>query len=471
MHPNWVAYAALVCFPALALYVYARFPVSQATVWTIFAGFLLLPVGALIKVAEGIPQLDKTSIPSLAALCGCVLVAGRRIRFWNGFGIPEGLLLVFLLSPFVTSLLNTDTTASGGRLLPPVGAYDGLSAASAQVLFVLPFFLGRALLRSSADVELLLRTLAVAGLLYSLPMLFEIRMSSQLHNWVYGYYPSDFIQQMREGGFRPTVFIGHGLAVAFFTMTAIVAAAGLWRARIKLLKLPSSGATAYLSIVLFLCKSLGPMLYGAFGVAIVRWTKPRLQLRVAVVFAVVALAYPLLRAEDLVPTRYILEAAASLSKERAQSLETRFDQEEQLLHRASQRFFFGWGDFGRSCVYNEWGGDISVTDGHWIITMGQFGLVGFLAEFGLLALPVIRSASKLRFVEFERDRLLLGVLALILAINTIDLLPNALLDPVTWLFAGALLGRSEALRSATGRLRPLERQAIAKQTIESSVVR
>ena len=114
------------------------------------------------------------------------------MRFWNGFGLAEILLLMFLIGPFVTSELNTDPVLSGSVLLPGVGSYDGLSAVIGQLLFLLPFFLGRQLLRNSADFEEILRTLVIAGLLYSLPMLFEIRMSPQLHRWVYGYYPSGF---------------------------------------------------------------------------------------------------------------------------------------------------------------------------------------------------------------------------------------------------------------------------------------
>ena len=59
-----------------------------------------------------------------------------------------------------------------------------------------------------------------------------------------------------------------------------------------------------------------------------------------------------------------------------------------MLERASERILFGWGRFGRSRVYNEYGSDISVTDGRWIITLGQFGVVGFMGEFGLLALAL-----------------------------------------------------------------------------------
>jgi hypothetical protein len=38
----------------------------------------------------------------------------------------------------------------------------------------------------------------------------------------------------------------------------------------------------------------------------------------------------------------------------------------------------------------ESGEDLSVTGGQCIITIGQFGIIGFLAEFGLLILPPCR---------------------------------------------------------------------------------
>src|SRR5205807_10200386 len=84
---------------------------------------------------------------------------------------------------------------------------------------------------------------------------------------------------------------------------------------------------------------------------------------------------------------------------------------------------------------------------------GQFGLFGFLAEFGLLALPVFRAASALRFAESMPERVFLAALSLILAVNVVDLLPNSGLNPWTWLLAGALLGRAEELR-ALARQRP-----------------
>src|SRR5260370_35172054 len=98
---------------------------------------------------------------------------------------------------------------------------------------MIPFLLGPQLLQNSTDGEDILRALAIAGLIYSVPMLFEIRVSPQLHTWIYGYFPNSFEQQMRDGGFRPVVFLGHGLIVAFFVMTTSVAAAAFSRTRTK----------------------------------------------------------------------------------------------------------------------------------------------------------------------------------------------------------------------------------------------
>jgi hypothetical protein len=274
-------------------------------------------------------------------------------------------------------------------------------------------------------------------------------MSPQLSNWIYGYYTS-FATEFRYGGFRPVVFMGNGLIAAFFLMTSMVAAATFWRTESRLIRIPPTGITAYLGMVLVLCKSAGALVYGVVLVTLVRFTKSRFQIRVALLFAFLGIAYPILRIEGLFPNQILVDVAASVSQERADSLEFRFVQEGNLLARASERFFFGWGRYGRSRVYTEESGkDDSITDGRWIVTMGQFGFVGFLAEFGLLTYSVLRAFLAFRFAQSVRERTFLASFALIVAINIIDLLPNSSLSPWTWLLTGALLGRSEILLAIT----------------------
>jgi hypothetical protein len=433
----------------VVLGLFRTLPIARATIWSILAAYLLLPVNASIKI-EGVPQFDKTSIPALAAVA-CLLICGQRLQWLRRLGFAEVLMLVFMFSPMISSLQNGDAIPLPNRTIPGETLYDGASAVVSQLIYLIPFLLGRQLLRDPQHTEEILRALVLAGLVYSLLMLFEIRMSPQLHTWIYGYFPHSFGQQFRDGGFRPVVFLGHGLVVAFFAATSVIAAAAFWRAQTRLLRLPPSGIAAYLTAVLVLCKSLGALLYGVILGPLVRWARPRLQMRIAVVLAISALAYPLLRTMDVVPTNAMLEAAAVVSTDRAASLKTRLDNEEILLARASERPVFGWGRWGRNRVYDdETGQDMSVTDGRWIITLGGFGIVGFLAEFGLLLLPIVRAASAQRFVESPRDGIFLGAMTLILAANLIELIPNSTLSPWSWLIAGALLGRAEALRSAVG---------------------
>jgi O-antigen ligase len=182
---------------------------------------------------------------------------------------------------------------------------------------------------------------------------------------------------------------------------------------------------------------------------LVRWAKPKFQLRVAVLLAIVALTYPATRMLQIFPVNTIVDIAESLGPERAGSLKFRFDQEDELLKRAFERPLFGWGRYGRNRIYAEnWNGesvDTTVTDGRWIITFGQFGVVGFLLEFGLLAFPVFKAAAAIGKIATGREAIAMAAIALIVAINMIELLPNSTLGPWTWLMAGCLLGSSEAV--------------------------
>ena len=445
--PNWFAPLALFfVWPAVTLLLYRTRPVAQATLWAILGAQLILPPFLSYKF-QMIPSLDRDSISSFAALFGCFFIAQRRIKFLNRLGLAEVLILICIFSPVVTSLLNTDPVLSGGTVLPGVGIYDGLSAALSQFIMLLPFFLGRQFLRTSADNVEIFRTLVIAGLIYTLPMLFELRMSPILNIWIYGFSPGDLSQAFRDGGYRPVVFIGHGLSVAFFMMTTVLASTTLWRTRIHSKWFRPVAVTGYLSAMLILCKTLASILYATLSVPLILFTKPRQQLQIALVLTSIALIYPLLRTADLVPTRAILDQVASLSEDRAASLNTRFVSEEALLDRAHERFIFGWGRYGRNRNYGNFGTFSSTTDGLWIITVGTFGLVGFLGLFGLLALPVFRAASALRFTNSATDGFHLAALTLMVAINVFDFLPNSGLTPWTWLLVGALLGRTEALKA------------------------
>jgi hypothetical protein len=448
---NPVTTFVLLGWPVLAFWLYKTRPIGQATLWTILGAYMLLPVGSDIKIPM-IPDFNKSSIPNLAALFGCVAICRRSIKFWNGLGLPELLIALFMISPFFTCALNGDAVSIGPVVLPGLSSYDAGSAVSSQAITLIPFLLGRQFLRNRTDTKEILRVLVIAGLIYSIPALFEVRFSPQLHTWIYGFFPGGygFEDQFREGGFRPVVFMGHGLLVCFFFCTTAIAAAAFWRTNAQVLRrvnMPGGAITAYLSFVLVLGKTASSTAYAFVLVPLVYFAKPKLQLSFAVLLVSTALLYPILRATNVFPTDAVLNLASQVGSdvERVGSLNVRFRNEDEFLERASERFLFGWGAFGRGFTYNEYGTPTAAVDGTWIGTLSQFGFVGFLALFGVLTLPVFTVARAFRFAESTTDKAYLAAVALILAINVFDLLPNSPLRPWTWLLAGALLGRAEAL--------------------------
>jgi hypothetical protein len=431
--PNTIAYAALIIWPIVTLALFASLRPAHAVIWSLLGGYLLLPVNTGFDL-RGVPALDKTSIPSVAALIGALIFAGpRAIRFPREWWLI-GLMVLYAFSPMFTVLTNRDPLVFGSLILPGLKPYDAFSAAAHNGLDLIPFLLGYNMLRTARSHDYLLRALVTAMLCYSLLMLIEIRLSPQLHTWIYGFFPHSFDQQMRSGGFRPVVFLGHGLLVAILTSMTIVAAAYLARQRGQIFGVSTWFWLAYLMCIIVLCRSLGAMLLSITAlpaVFFIRWKGVRL---ICALVAITVLVYPILRGADLVPVQALADQVATANPERASSFQTRIDNEDSLLERAGQRSLFGWGGYGRNRIYDEGTGrDMSITDGTWIIVIGISGWIGYIATFGLLCLPMV--GIWLRNAHLSAAG---AALSLVLAVNLLDLLPNSSLTPLTWLLAGTL---------------------------------
>lgn len=443
--PNTLAYVALLIWPAIALGLFRTMPVERATIWSILGAYLLLPPLANFDPPL-VPTFDKTSIPNLAAYAICVFVLGLKIPLLPRAPLGRLLMILFVASPFLTVLTNADPIwfATGG--LPGLRPLDSFAMMVTQATAVLPFFLARSLLATERAQREILLALMVGGLAYSIPMLIEIRLSPQINVWVYGFFQHDFIQMMRYGGFRPIVFLPHALWVAFFAFMALVAAAALAARGPKTRRPLAMGATVYLAGVLVLCKTAGALIYATAFVPIAALAGARLQILLAAALGATALCYPLLRGADLAPVEAIVEQAAQISPERARSLQFRIDNENVLLERASERPVFGWGIWGRNHIHDPVTGELrSTIDGRWILTIGVFGWLGYVVEFGLLSLPLFLLARASLGRKGAELSPYIGPIALILGVNMLDMLPNATLIPFTWLLAGATLGYAERL--------------------------
>ena len=240
---------------------------------------------------------------------------------------------------------------------------------------------------------------------------------------------------MRGDGFRPVVFLGHGLLVAIFTSMAVVSAAYLAKRRVQLFGVSAWFWLTYLLVLLLLCRSLGALILALAALAVVLVSRGRHAAQICAVAAFVVLSYPMLRGADLVPVQPLADYVASVSADRGGSFQVRIDNENSLLQRAIERPWLGWGGYGRNRVYDEsTGKDLSVTDGTWIIIVGTNGWIGYLASFGLLCLPIIVLGSRPR-QHLDPSSV---ALVLVLVTNLLDLIPNSSLAPITWLLAGAI---------------------------------
>jgi hypothetical protein len=368
------------------------------------------------------------------------------------------LALTWIFAPLFTSLGNSYEIQIGDRSLPGFYPLDAAKTSVDNLITLLPFFAGMRFLSTDSARASLLRSLPCAALFYSLPMLFEIRMSPQLHRWVYGFHPFSFEQQVRGGDFRPVVFLGHGLATALFTSLAVIAAIAVARAKWRIFRQPAALVAGYLTALLLLCRTWGATIYLIVIGPVVWFTKPRTWVRVSVVIALLVCAYPLLRAYDIVPVHRVLEAANSINPDRAASFKTRVVNEDILLAKANQKPFFGWGAWGRNRVYQQGTGkDISITDGGWIMQYGAWGWLGYLSYFGLFAAALFRSRIGVRGPVTENS-IAVGSLSLLVAVNLIDMVPNSALVPFTYLAAGSLAGAVRA-RSAKKAPRPIPAKA------------
>jgi len=445
MNGNILAYIVLLVWPILSMRWFRVKLIQEAILWTLLGGFLLLAVKTEIDIPM-LPALGKHTMPVISVLLGCFLIKKQPVLYFQGLGKKKYLILIFIVSPLVTSLLNPNSIIIGFQFSPGLTYYDGLSDSINRFLLIIPFFIGRRFFRTYSDQLIMFKILVSSALLYSLPMLYEIRMSPQLHTWVYGYFPHSFGQQKRSSGFRPVVFIGHGLWVAFYMMVCLSASIPLWKDGIKVKQFSPAAVSYFLFIMLVLCKSMASLFYAVFLFTFIKWISPRGQHIAAVLLVSVAMLYPAMSILNVFPHEKLLSVASSVtSNDRMQSLKFRFDNEKRLLDHAKEKFYFGWGGWGRNRVYADSGKDITVTDGQWIMTFGSFGVIGFIAEFGLLAVVVIQANRASKYLMIKKERNLLAAHSLLLGIVMVDQLPNATLEAWLWLLVGILLGRSEEI--------------------------
>ena len=436
---------AILGWPVVVIILFQKLERPAAVAISIIAAYLLLPVEGGIDLPL-LPPIDKNTVAVIAALTVAWQMSRTDIKatVLDGW-LPRHtglriLIFVAVASAMLTVVFNGDQVSYGPVVLPGLRLYDAFSAMMGAALMMLPLILARKYLAHPEQHVLLLTILCVAGLCYSLLALYEVRMSPQLNRMVYGFFPHSWAQHLRGNGFRPIVFLSHGLQLAIFFTGTIIAACALMRIHAEKQRMLYLCAALWLFMTLVLAKSIGALAIALLLVPIAALLSVRMQMLAAAVLTILVVSYPLSRGAGWVPIERIQSIATQIDPQRGASLGTRLQNEEAMLEKASVRPLFGWGRWGRSRIYDENGRDISIADGYWAISIGVGGWVKFLSEFLLLGGAVVLLALRQRIYNIGMET---SALALIVAGWMVDLLPNSALTPLLWLVAGALWGRVE----------------------------
>lgn len=428
-----LVYIVMLGWLPAVLYLFWRWQPPRAVVVSFITAWLFLPQAAF--PLPGLPDYTKMSATCYGVLLATIVLDAKCFSSFRP-GWLDLPMLVWCVCPFASSVSND------------LGVYDAISAAITQtVTWGVPYYLGRLYLNNLDGLRKLAIGIFVGGLLYVPFCLFEIFMGPRLHMIVYGYHQHSLAQTMRYGGFRPMVFMQHGLMVGAWMMAAALIGVWLWKADVikQLWGIPIGWLVAALLVTAVLVKSTGALILLVIGIVILffsKWFRTSLLL---LVLLIATSSYLYVGVTGTFSGDQIVSVASRvLDEERAGSLKFRFDNEKLLSDKARQRTIFGWGGWGRNLVYvyNEWKDEeLSITDSLWIIAFGINGAVGVISLTASLLLPVLGFLLCYPARLWDNRKLApAAVLAVLLALYMLDCVLNAMVNPIYTLACGGIAG-------------------------------
>ena len=313
-----------------------------------------------------------------------------------------------------------------------LGLYDGLSISFAQcVMWGLPYLIGRITLGNAKGIRDLAFAFFLGGLIYIPLCWIEIRLSPQLHRWVYGFAPSGFANTYRLGGFRPIVFMQHGLMTAMWMCNAYLCGHLLFFTRTtrRIRGFNSGPLLALLAVTVILSRSVGALLLllsHLFAFHATVFTRFR------IIFAALAaspIVWILSRAAGWYPHTFV-ELISPLGPNRVDSFVVRLQQEDQILNQVSGHMFLGQGTW-----------TLPGLDQVWLIELYAHGLAGLISLCLFMTLPIAlmiwRIPARSWSSPFASSVVALGLLT---SMYAIDCMYNGMVNPVYAVANGAMCG-------------------------------
>jgi O-antigen ligase len=436
---NFLVSIAFFGWIPVIFFLFRLLPHRRAVSTSLLVGWLFLPVATYDL--PGFFDYNKTTATCLSVFLAAAFLDKDK-RLWNfrptRFDLP---MLIWCMCPLMTSLSNG------------LGMYDGLSAAIQQaILWGLPYVMGRAYFGDFKGLRELAIVLFIGGLIYIPLCLYEIRMSPQLHSIIYGFHQHNFSQTMRFGGWRPTVFLQHGLAVGLFMCMTSLIGTWLWyRMPSRIFPGRSVGwLVVLLLITSVLVKSWGALVLLALGLLVLFLST---MLRTRVFVMLLLLSFPLYIAARTVGgwsgDQLLAVAQLSGSEDRVESLQTRLRSEYYLMERAKLQPLFGWGGWDRSLVGDE-NNIVKTTEGllvqvipdsFWIVNYGMYGVFGLASITIALLMPLLLLTRRFPPNSWATPEIApVAVLAIILGLYMVDNLMNDMVNPLFTLAAGGVIG-------------------------------
>lgn len=423
--------------------MFAVFKPRHAVIAAFLGAWLFLPLaGYDLPGLTSYTKITATSVPVLLAVV--LFDAGRLTGFRPGwFDIP---MAIWCVVPMASSVTNG------------LGAYDGGSATVTQtVQWGLPYLIGRLYFSDLDGLRDLAIGIFIGGLIYVPLCLLEVRMSPRLHIWVYGFHQHSWRQSHRFGGWRPTVFMQHGLMVAMWMVLTTVVGYWLWRTKavLSLQKVPMSLLVPGMAVTAVLCKSAGAVILGLVGIAALSGTRMTKMKWGLAALTLAPVLYMGVRGPGVWDGSHLIETVeiVPILEERVHSFRYRLDAEDILADHALRRPVFGWGGWGRHRPA-DMGADVDdvATDGFWVIALGTRGIVGLTAVTIVILLPAALFLWKLPVAAWWHPTTApAAALTMVLLLFMADSLFNAMINPIFILAAGGLAGWLAPLPAMRGR--------------------
>ncbi len=442
--------AALYTWPLVVIFLFTRLSPHRAVIASVIAGTLFLPEVQIAKVSDEAPdayefvllilKFTKPNAICFAALLGAILFDLKGLLTYRPrwFDIP---IVIYCICPYISNL-------QAG-----VGNYDSFGMMRDKVLsWGVPYFLGRVYFTNLNNFRDLAVGIFLGGLVYAPLCLWESVMFPHLHESAYGFFPGPKNEVFRWGGYRPVVFLSHGIMLGMWMTATAVIGFWLWfTGAITELKIwPFRRSISMGMLMLFLglttlwVRSTGAI---AIGVAAVVGVLQLRLVKLPVILGFLLLVSPVYiyeRASGWKGDNF-LEALkdAGMPPERLGSLWYRLHMENRLVLHYQKRPNFGYGDFKPDAFMapmlktNDY--PRAVMDSMWIQQLAFYGHYGLASMWLVLLLPVVR------FILYHPPRLWFNPalapaagVALVLIMYMIDNMFNAFANTVFILAAGAL---------------------------------